>query len=299
VVWALDADEVETALLLTIEAPWFGGGIPSEQQRWLEVAFARAPKVAPALQARALHTAGAVALSLNDPDRADARLSESLELFEALGDPGWCARTLHLLGVVASARTDYETARSCFEQSHTLATETGDAEGVYLALHDLGELESDLGNYQTAHRLLAQSFELASRAGDDRLLPALLHGRGDVAFAQGDVDTAHHHYTDALKLELDSTWRRRSVRAYCLAGLAAVAAASRQPDRAGRLWGAVEALQQHVDATLAPHERQMYELHIVACRADFRDEVDAAISEGREMSESEVSALALCDPSLT
>lgn len=293
VTWALEADDVETALLLTIEAPWFGGGIPTEQQQWLEKALAGAPKVAPGLRARALHTAGAVALTLGDPDEADVRLRESLELFRMLADASWCVRASHLIGVTASAKGEHERARSCFEDSLALARKNDDNEGVYQALHDLGELESVLRNYARADDLLAQSFELATQAGDDRVLPPLLHGRGDVAFSQGNVEAAHRYYADALNLELESTWRRRSVRAYCLAGLAAVAATASQPGRAGRLWGAVEALQQHLDGKLAPQSRQMYELHISACRGHFPQEMDIAVSEGRKMSDDEVSALAL------
>jgi non-specific serine/threonine protein kinase len=74
--------------------------------------------------------------------------------------------------------------------------------------------------------------------------------------------------------------------AYCLEGLAAVAASEDKLERAARLWGAAEALLEAIEVLAYPHasDRSLYQQQV----ADARDRLDQrtwaeAWAEGREM----------------
>jgi hypothetical protein len=85
----------------------------------------------------------------------------------------------------------------------------------------------------------------------------VLHGFADCALDQRSLDEATALYREALRIAVDGPSELRV--AYCLAGLAAVAAAKRRKEVASRLWGGVELIERVHDVQLQRSERARYE----------------------------------------
>jgi hypothetical protein len=116
--------------------------------------------------------------------------------------------------------------------------------GVCNALHNLGELERHAGNRAKATSLLERALAVCESGHQSAHHRAMIvHGLGDVALGDQDFERAASCYRDSLATIRH--WRDERDIAYCLAGLGAVAAATRKAKRAGRLVGAVERIELH------------------------------------------------------
>src|SRR5262249_27012386 len=138
----------------------------------------------------------------------------------------------------------------------------------------LGDLERDAGNLDRAHDLLMRSAELTRASGDRALTLGTLHSLADLALDAGDMHRAASLYREVLEDAFGAGDGRAA--GYCLAGLASVAAAERDGERAGRLWGAVETLEQTLGLRLLAIERARYERRLTSLDA-------AAVATGRSM----------------
>jgi hypothetical protein len=84
-----------------------------------------------------------------------------------------------------------------------------------------------------------------------------------------------------------------------LEGLAAVAVAQAQSERAARLFGAAEGGRDAIGAPLPPAERSEHDRSVAAARAALGDEAFAAAwAEGRTMTFERAIAYALTEPLL-
>ena len=105
---------------------------------------------------------------------------------------------------------------------------------------------------------------------------------GDVSLNQGRPGAAHDLYERALTIlkDLEDEWWI----AWCLEGVARVAAVQEQPARAARLFGAAQALRDAVGAPRPPAYRS-YQEHKLAATKDLLDEAAfaAAWEEGQAM----------------
>jgi len=80
----------------------------------------------------------------------------------------------------------------------------------------------------------------------------------------------------------------------CLRRLAMMAAAQVEAERAARLWGAVEALREDIDAPMLAVERPLQEPYLAASRSRLDKAAwEAAWEEGRSMTPEEAAAYAL------
>jgi hypothetical protein len=82
--------------------------------------------------------------------------------------------------------------------------------------------------------------------------------------------------------------------AWCLAGMAGVAAFEKKPERAARLWGAGEGLRTRIVKRIAPASRKNRERTVALLREQMGDEEFARLAgEGTTMSTDEAVAFAL------
>jgi predicted ATPase/class 3 adenylate cyclase len=281
---AFAADLPDLALRLAIMMYWVaesgGGGIPFEQDQWLREGLRAAGPVSSETRADALAAAAGLAYSLGHFDRAELLAEQSLQLHREIGDDTAAMVALHILGNAAHARDDYDRARGLNEQCLELATRSSDTKGIYVSLHSLGQLALDTGDLSTAHELLGRSATLARIAGDWNNLTAIIHGQGDVALAAGDLTQATLLYREAI--ELDPGKLGQSV-LYCIAGLAAAAAAAGRVERAGQLWGAVAALERETGWPIRDSDRRLYD-DLIAIRSEAAPiRFAAAVEQGRRM----------------
>jgi predicted ATPase/DNA-binding SARP family transcriptional activator len=120
-------------------------------------------------------------------------------------------------------------------------------------------------------------------------LAARLHSFGDAALDRGNLSEAGRLYRESLEMGL--LLKDDLQTAYCVGGLAAVAAQRGTRDAAARLWGGVHTLEQTAGATLHDSERQRYEQLIG--ELDRVPETSIEFAQGRAMAVDEVVEYAL------
>jgi ATP/maltotriose-dependent transcriptional regulator MalT len=141
-------------------------------------------------------------------------------------------------------RGDFHAAVELCEQA--LAELPADAEPQFRARSRfmLCRFEHRRGNLTRARGIYEELNREAGEAGDTHLIAATLSGFADIALEEGDPARAGQLHAESLAL-----CRRIGSKAMSgerLAALAATAAARAEPLLAGRLWGALEALQQQL-----------------------------------------------------
>ena len=187
---------------------------------------------------------GLVRLSQGNTAAARPLLEGSRTLFKDVGDVWNEAFTLYQLGSVAYLSGDPAAARAYYEESLRLYQEQGDALYASVVLSALRVMVAIQGDQELARFLDQQLLPLMQQARNWGALVLFLITCGDIWLHHwGDKQQAKVLYRESL-----SQWRNLQrveqgigiVKA--LAGLAEVAAAQGQAERAGRLLGAAESL---------------------------------------------------------
>jgi predicted ATPase/class 3 adenylate cyclase len=153
---------------------WYIHGDFTEGRTFLERALATSERVAALVQAKALQAAAALALALDDLERAEALLGESLALCRERGDKPGTATSLGHLGFVTWLRNHYAAARSMLEEAEALLKELGDTWGRARCLTNLACVISTQGEYSRARVLLEESLGLYRSLGDRERLGRVL-----------------------------------------------------------------------------------------------------------------------------
>jgi predicted ATPase/DNA-binding CsgD family transcriptional regulator len=317
--WSLNLAEAGTALRLggALWRFWYVRGHSNEGRRWLEEALSLNTRGAEPLRARALNGAGHLAWAEGDHDRAKALREESLALSRQAGEKREIADALNGLGFVIRRRGDYEAARdmheealalykelddqwgiarsidlsgrsAAFQGDHAVALprleealgmwrEIGDREGIAESTAVMGMVALGRGDYSTARLRLEEARQIMSSLGDRRGVGKMNSALGDAVLNQGDRDAAYSLYEEALKdlKDLEDKWWI----AWCLEGMADVAAAQKQPERAARLFGAAAALREVIGAPRPPAFRSYHERSLAAVRDRLGEENFAAAWE--------------------
>jgi predicted ATPase/class 3 adenylate cyclase len=257
-VWLLEPDradapvgDVDLALRLA-GSLWYFWGItarPGEGRRWLDAALGRPGGQDPLVRARALSAAGTLAWRQRDYASATARHAEALALQRQAGDDDGAAFSLNNLGVQALEQQDYATARVLFEQAQALATEARVT--AYLLLN-LGEVAKGLGEVARGVELLEECVRLCGEIGDAHALAQATINLGLAQIAAGDLELAARWLGEGLARS--RTTPDRGLAAHCLGGLASLAVATSQPERAARLMGTARRLQDSIGEIVSAHD---------------------------------------------
>ncbi len=243
--------------------------------------------------AKSLSGLGRVAFGRGDLDAARAIAEEGLEIVRELGDKWDITGLLAAVANAAMMKHDYTTARSHYEESLLLARDVGDRGDVAYVLNALGEIARLQNDYQLASILYSEALALRREIGEKSGIIGTVHNLGHIALHEGDYARAIALFKESLALTqtLDEAWLGTVV---CLAGLAGVATAMRQPERAARLFGAAEALIERRQLVWPPADRAEYDRNVAAARAQLDESTfNAAWAEGRAMTLEQAIAYAL------
>jgi predicted ATPase len=218
-------------------------------------------------------------------------LEESRTLYKELGDRSGEAILLYYLGMATYFSGDRAGARAHYEESLRLFRELGDVFGVTLLVSALEVVGLPQGDEETARSLYEQSLPLLRASKDRGRLGIILINVGDVWLHQyGGEQQAKTLYQQGLQLWQDLQRVDNGLGIVKgLAGMAEIAAAQGQAERAGRLFGAA--------ARLLPATSSYCE-EVQRCIAEARARLDAATFEagwaaGQAMTEEQAIALAL------
>jgi tetratricopeptide (TPR) repeat protein len=293
--WMLAAGEIEQGLELAtaLELVWVSNH-GREGIRWFEAFPCRNPDVEPMLRLRALRAYGQTCVGI-DNARARALWENALAEAQQLGDADMIASLLLRL-----ANFEYERgADSGFENSELdkaerLVTQAlglnrrvrsrpAETQGLYV----MARVARSQGDAERAHELLEQSLA-AARAIRSRYWEAyILCELGSVDRAMARLDDADLRYREALtrfRLIGDSNGTIASVGA-----LARIARDRGHIQRAGRLWGAVEAAETSLASPWALNRPGWENAVVAGGGPDF----EHARAEGRTLSVDEAAAYAI------
>jgi predicted ATPase/DNA-binding SARP family transcriptional activator/DNA-binding CsgD family transcriptional regulator len=305
--WALDpADSIEprehrTELGLRLAGAlgrFWGVYGPNEGLRWLEKGLARggeAPK--PAL-AKALYEAGWIELFQGNYQRAIALLEGGLALFRELGDRRGVATSLVNLGFAALHQGDNERTTMLRQEIEPLRREPLERWTLAWLTTFLALAMSYEGDYERSAALAREALAIYRELGDRRGISLCHIDLGFIELIRGNHERA------APLLEESVRVLRGSEDKFCLAygifGLAAVAAARREPGRAALLWGAAESLREEIGVvSLTQWELRAYDYEgrVSAARNMLGGEGawERAFAQGRAMSAEEAAEYALSE----
>ena len=171
-----------------------------------------------------------------DTDTARLRLEESLALYRELGDKQGLKVALITLGEVAMMLEDTAWAMALIEEGLALSRQLEDTLMMGWAFNHLGHVAQIQGEYERARQLHKESLVLFDKIGARHEGTIWAHqSLGETALGQNDSTLATMHFTEALVSCRDLGDRTGT--AWCLAGLAGVAAVNEEPERAARVCG--------------------------------------------------------------
>ena len=284
--WAAEMDVLlGLELASTLEAFW-GPHVPAEGVRRIGDLLARGVDIPPRLRARALRNLAGAAHQERAYDVADPAYKESLRIFTELGDARGAAGIRTRLAYRAMAEGEHERARALHEESQR------DASGRFPLIETQNAT-------LIAHLAVAEDrFEEAEAALDRsrQLGAALAWGWHDaiwhtlrlwIALRRGQLDEAEREGRAALSISFQAEYAVPTAIG-TVAGLAQVALARGELDRAGLLWGAVSA-----------HDGRMWGGHDLRGAETMQNETRptflAALEHGRELELRDAVAIALGD----
>jgi predicted ATPase/DNA-binding SARP family transcriptional activator len=283
--WYVDRGVAESSLRFVCFLTWFWVSTDriAEGRSWCERALALKGDTDAKSRAQALYAAGTLSRLAGDVARTGEFLDQSLHLFEHLGDKLW-------LTVIHDARADMhafagdlEAARAAYEACLKDWSDLSRSGGVASATFGLGRVYRDLGHRQKARSLLSTAAEAFRDQNDLPALAAPLHSIADLELDDGQLATAAQNYAESLSIARTGVvGHGRWITTYCLAGLAAVAAARGDASRAGLLWGVVERLEEERGSKLTYFWRERYDRFIAAVAGSTT--FDNATSASRELS---------------
>jgi tetratricopeptide (TPR) repeat protein len=174
------------------------------------LAFAR-QQADPALELQALTAQAKVYstfTSLHNPQLADQKLEQALELARRTGDRDTQTRLLwHLmLSCLFSKRLDQSLAHG--ERALALARESGQRENLAYVLNDLCRLHTCRGEFEKSHRVIREARELW-RALDNQVMVAdSLGSEGEAYFNACEYDKALEVLAQALSISerINNVW---------------------------------------------------------------------------------------------
>jgi predicted ATPase/DNA-binding CsgD family transcriptional regulator len=231
-----------------------------------------------------------------DPERATALSEETLALSRQANEVQGIVWSLLTLAIAATLRADYERAERLYAEGLSLARKLDSAYACFLYLQNWGWTALLRGDPERATVLIEEAVELARerRRGFMGLLSRPLDNLGWAALLGGELGRARAQFGENLVLSQELG--DKGTLLMSLEGLACVAGVEGEAERAARLFGAAESLQEAIDYRLVPQERALLEPY----RSSVRSRLGAAtweeaVAEGGAMGLDRALAYALSE----
>ena len=285
--WALEDDpELAFRLVIALEQFWVMNDA-FEGVRRLGALLEHGSRVPPVLRARALRAYGESAWNSGDFEGGAQQMADALTEFQRLGDEPGVAVILHRLAVAAIAQQDLVQGRRLLDACLALCERHPQQKLVADAIGKLGWLEREEGNRERALELYEESAARCTEAGHTWMQAFAVSAAAELADELGRPDLAEERARDAVRLSREVGDRQLTV--YALALSARLARAAGRSERAGRLWGAIEAEEARGPVGRWERDREQIAASVVTSSPEF----ESGRSTGRSQSLDEAGAYAL------
>jgi predicted ATPase len=237
--WARARDlELATRIAVALEMFWIARN-PAEGVRRFE-SLLDAGELPLRRRAQVLRgLGGAITFGSGEVEKAVPLYEQSLQLYEQLGDEWGIVHLRHRLATSAARRGDWERCRVMLEENLVRARRLDSRYLESEALSVLGICAQESGDSERGLELMTQSLAI-TRALGFRWREAIdLANLAEMAVEVGRLDDAEAYGREALALA--GEMNDRAVTVHTLGVLSLAAHARGDAERAGRLWGAIEA----------------------------------------------------------
>ena len=277
--WALDSGQIELGLELALALDNFWTTHdPREGARWFGSLLANDIDLPPRLRMHALRAYGG-SFMFTDEKKARSLQEEALALARELGDDHAAASLLLPLADLALLRGDTDEARRYADETVALNKRVGSPKREAQALALLASIARRDGDLDRAAGLLEQSLALACETGFRWWEMMTLLDLASLERARSRSADAEARALEALEVARDIGDTIGTTAA--LANLARLARDRGHIERAGRLWGAVEASDAARPEIEWAVDRSAWETDVIA--GGGRD-FDEAREQGRALS---------------
>lgn len=274
---------------------WNERALFREGRQWLADCLAQRERLSKPVLAHTLRAAARLAGRQGDFDLAEVYAQDSVKIWRELGDKARLAQALNTLAAVASERGEVNRSAEYNAEVLTLYRELNDRRGVAQALSDVGWAAVFLSDYARGIPLLEESLQLERQFQDVLGIAWATLALGTARLLNGEIDAAEALLRESLTLyrATDNKWYI----AGCLEGLASVASAQHQPERAAWLLGAHDRLVDEMGAKIPVFwERAIRQPLIAQLSARLTSAaLAAAIEAGRTATLNEAIDLALTE----
>jgi predicted ATPase/class 3 adenylate cyclase len=298
ITWLLDHEEATKALrLLTATEDYWTQRHTSnvELRRWLETALAAAPGAPATDRALAHWILASMSAQLGHGEEAGVYAQHSLMAAQESRDPHLLGLAQYMVGVAWDFRGDFDRAAAAYAEAIPFFRAAGSEAFAWFAQADLADKRILQGDLEGGVPMLDEAFVRLHQTSSDWFVVITIPQRGFAALRQGDLPGAARWFTEAI----DRARHLQQTRALLSAvtGLAGVALALDQAERAARLLGAVEAAREAVGTVHIHHPH-----HAARVAVDTRAALEPAAYErawetGRllPVQEAVIEALAVAD----
>jgi predicted ATPase len=290
--WAAEAGEIELGLDLSIALEQFWVAVaPYEGARRVQAFLDRAADLPDVVRARAIRVVGGMIFMTGDFDRGDQLMRQSLELFRSLGDEAVVAELLIRLAIhLHYTSGDVAGALALIDESRAINRRLGSRSTEAMTLGLLGEIAWTDGRSDDALELAARSGEAAAEVGFTWWQMHQLYHGSEWSVELGRTGEAEAYGRDALRLAFAIQDRQLIV--YLLAILAGTAAERGHLEKAGVVWGAVEAEEGRGRIGQWEAERDAYAARVLEYESE---PLESGRMQGRRMTLSDAVDYALAD----
>jgi len=255
----------------------------SEGRDWIHKLQINNTNISQTVQAQAYLTSGFLACWQGDFAPARPSFETSLKLFEEINHGAGIAFSLHGLGFAANGLGEHTDAGQYFGRCLQIAREIDDKWITSIALHFIAIGTSFQSNYDLARTQFEECIDLMKEGyGNTQGTAFSEFHLGRIARIRGDFASAWQHH--ATGLELFARMGDKRGIGYSLFGFACLAHVQEEPQRAARLFGAVDALREELGALLETVLQIEYEQTYSTIREMLGEEDFAKIlAEGHEL----------------
>lgn len=231
---------------------------------------------------------------MGDPIRSRQAHEENLKLFQEAGDRWMIAHTLFNIGTAFRKSEEFTKARQAFEQSLALFRECGDNFRVAHLNVFLAWIATAEGRQAEARTRLEEVISFRRKVRFNIQMEVDLYMLGMVALREGDHSRAKAWFSECL-LFVQQIGVDKQI-AECLIGLAGIAGAEKNFERAAQIAGATEMQVEARQFPLNDNDRvELERLGDVLGKELGQANFEAAVAKGRAMTMEQAIAYALED----